>query len=106
MDLRRQQSAAGPNPALAALTLDAVLSRVLARLDKDAIKRLRFVHTDLRDACDRQVKVLRLSNDSNLFRTLASLPHMVRRSMWLERLDLRSLAEVRNVLKQTVEAQL
>ena len=90
-------TAPGPSSgtlALAALSTDAVISRVLSCLYKEDRNHLRSSSKDVRDACDRQATFLRLpSEPSHIVKALPCLYRLVQRGMQLKELDLSSLTE-------------
>jgi hypothetical protein len=93
--------------ALAALTTDAVASRVLYRLDAAERKHLRSASKDLRDACDRKVKELSLpTRPRHIVKALPCLYRLVQRGVRLGRLDLSGLEKARNISKEGLEALL
>jgi hypothetical protein len=93
--------------ALAALTSDAVASRVLSRLDAGARKHLRLASKDLRDACDRQVKKLSLPTDPSFIVTaLPCLYRLVQRGVQLEKLCLGGLTKAPSMPDAGLEALL
>jgi hypothetical protein len=68
--------------ALAALSLDPIMSRVLSWLDAAERKLLGTVSKDLRDAADRQVKKLSLPTDpSHVASALPCLYRLVQRGV-------------------------
>jgi hypothetical protein len=80
--------------ALAALTQDAVMTRIWSRLDRYPRMQLRSVSKDVRDACDRQVKKLALpSHPDEQATALPALYGLMRRGMHAEDLDLEGLRE-------------
>jgi hypothetical protein len=91
--------------ALAALTTDAVASRMLSRLDAAERKHLRSASKDLRDACDRQVKKLSLPTDpSHMVKALPCLYQLVQRGMQLETLHLGGLLRAQNASEDILES--
>ncbi len=91
----------------AALTSDAVASRVLPRLDAGACKHLCLASKDLRDACDRQVEKLSLPTDpSFIVNALPCLYRLVQRGVQLERLDVSGLDEALDNIDEVLEALL
>jgi hypothetical protein len=109
--------------ALAALALDPVISRIVNCLEDredcdslrlvstdlrdDERKHLRSASQDLRDACDRQVKTLRLpSETSNVVEALPCLYRLVQRGVQPETLDLSGLACAEEISDELLEALL
>jgi hypothetical protein len=92
--------------ALTALSLDPAISRIVNCLeDSEDCDNLPSVSTDLRDACDRQVKELSLpSQTCNVVKALSCLPRMMQQRLQLLELDLRSLTAPRDMEDEELEA--